>query len=144
MTRCLARRVFGMRLKLSIAGALTLLIATATLFLISATASVALTQHGIYHRCEAKDLTVRGLSVRGTPETSLAVANLRVIRISCSRAAAAVRAGSYEATPGGPLFTSPGFGCVGPVGPPPPGSKPRYYQCDRRRQRFEFLVPGFS
>jgi hypothetical protein len=133
-----------MRLKLSIAGALALPLATATLFLISATASFAVTQHGVYHRCKAKDLAVRGLSVRGTPEASLAVTNLRVIRISCSRAAAAVRASSYEATPGGPLFTSPGFSCVGPVGPPPPGSKPRYYQCDRRRQRFEFLTPGFS
>lgn len=133
-----------MRLKLSITGALILPLATATLLLSNVTTGFALTQHGIYHRCKAKDLTVRGLSVRGTPETSLAVTNLRVLRISCSRAAAAVRASNYEATPGGPLFTSPGFSCVGPVGPPPPGSKPRYYRCDRRRQRFEFLVPGFS
>jgi hypothetical protein len=136
--------VFNIRLKLSTAGALTLLVATATLLLVSATASFALMQHRIYHRCKAERLTARGLSVRGTPQGSLTVTNLRVIRISCSRAAAAVRASSYEATPGGPLFTSPGFSCSGPVGPPPPGSKPRYYQCDRRRQRYEFLVPGFS
>ena len=139
-----ARRVFSMRLKLSIAGALTLPVATATLLLISAAASFALTPRGTYQRCKARNLIVRGLSVRGTPEGSLPVTNLRVIRISCSRAAAALRASSYEATPGGPLFTSPGFSCSGPVGPPPPGSKQRYYQCDRRRQRFEFLLPGFS
>jgi hypothetical protein len=139
-----ARRVFGMGLKLWTAGALTLSVATATLLLVSVTVSFALMPHRIYHRCKAEQLTVRGLSVRGTPEGSLAVTNLRVIRISCSRAAAVVRASRYEATPGGPLFTSPGFSCSGPVGPPPPGSKPRYYQCDRRRQRFEFLVPGFS
>jgi hypothetical protein len=139
-----ARRVFSMRLKLSPADALKLSAATATLLLVSVTASFAHTQQRIYHRCKREQLSVRGLSVRGTAEGSLTANNLRVIRISCSRAAAAVRASSYEATPGGPLFTSPGFSCSGPVGPPPPGSKPRYYRCDRRRQRFEFLVPGFS
>jgi hypothetical protein len=133
-----------MRPKPSTVGALTLSAAAATLLLVSVTASSALTQRRSYHPCKAEQLAVRGLSVRGTPDGSLAVTNLRVIRISCSRAAAAVRASSYEATPGGPLFTSPGFSCSGPVGPPPPGSKPRYYQCRRRRQRFEFLVPGFS
>jgi hypothetical protein len=131
-----------MRLKLTLAGALTLLAATAPLLLSSA--SFAHTQQRIYHRCKLEQLSVRGVSVRGTTEGSLTVTNLRVIGISCSRAAAAVRASSYEATPGGPLFTSPGFSCSGPVGPPPPGSKPRYYHCDHRRQRFEFLVPGFS
>jgi hypothetical protein len=133
-----------MRLKLSPAGALTLSAATATLLLLSVTASFAHTQHRIYQRCKRERLSVPGLSVRGTPDGSLTITNLRVIRISCSRAAAALRAGGYEATPGGPLFTAPRFSCSGPVGPPPPGSKPRYYQCDRRRQRFEFLVPGFS
>ena len=132
-----------MRLKLTLAGALTLLAATATLLLLSS-ASFAHTQQRIYHRCKRDQLTVRGVSVRGTAEGSLTVTDLRVIAISCSRAAAAVRASSYEATPGGPLFTSPGFSCSGPVGPPPPGSKPRYYHCDHGRQRFEFLMPGFS
>jgi hypothetical protein len=133
-----------MRLKLSSIRALTLSVATVTLLLLTGAASLARTQHASYHRCKRGQLNVRGLSVRGTPQGSLAVTNLRVIRISCSRAAAALRAGSYEATPGGPLFTAPGFSCSGPVGPPPPGSKPRYYHCGRRRQRFEFLVPGFS
>ena len=133
-----------MRLKLSSATALTLSIALATLLLVSVTVGLALTHSRIYHRCKRERLSVHGLSVRGTAAGSLSVTNLRVIRISCSRAAALVRAGSYEATPGGPLFTSPGFSCSGPVGPPPPGSKPRYYQCEHRRQGFEFLVPGFS
>jgi hypothetical protein len=133
-----------MRLKLSPTRALVLSAGTATLLLLTGAASFAHTQNRVYHRCKREQLSVRGVSVRGTAQGSLTVTNLRVIRISCSRAAAALRAGSYEATPGGPLFTSPGFSCSGPVGPPPPGSKPRYYRCDRRRQRFEFLVPGFS
>ena len=74
------------------------------------------TQQAAYHRCRGEHLIVRG-----TAGGSLNVTNLRVIEISCSRAAAAVRAGSYEATPAGPLFTSPRFSCSGPVGPPPPG-----------------------
>jgi len=100
---------------------------------------VARTQQGAYHRCRGEHL-----SVGGTAGGPLNLTNLRVIRISCSRAAAAVRASSYEATPAGPLFTSQGFRCGGPVGPPPPGAKPRYYHCNHRRQMFEFLVPGFS
>jgi hypothetical protein len=133
-----------MRLKFSPTGVLALSAATATLLLLSVTASFAHTPQRGYHRCKRGQLSVHGVSVRGTADGSLTVTSLRVIKISCSRAAAAVRASSYEATPGGPLFTSPGFTCSGPVGPPPPGSKPRYYRCDRRRQRFEFLVPGFS
>jgi hypothetical protein len=99
---------------------------------------LARTKHRAYHRCPGTHLSVRG------PTGSLNVANLGVIRISCSRARAALRASSYEATPGGPLFTSPGFRCGGPVGPRLPRTKPRYYHCNHRRQMFEFLVPGFS
>ncbi len=97
------------------------------------------TQQSAYHRCPGERL-----SVRGTMGGSLNVTSLRVIRISCSGAAAVVRASSYQATPGGPLFRMPRFSCSGPVGPPPPGAKPRYYHCNHRRQMFEFLVPGFS
>ncbi len=101
--------------------------------------ALAQTQDTTYHRCRREHLTVRG-----TAGGSLNLTNLRVIRISCSRAAAAVRASNYEATPAGPLFTSPRFRCSGPVGPPPPGARPRYYHCNHRRKMFEFLVPGFS
>ena len=128
-----------MRLKFSPATAVTLCVATATLLLVNATGGFALTQQGTYHRCKREHLSVRGIQ-----GGSLAVTSLRVITISCSRAAVAVRASSYEATPGGPLFTSPGFSCTGPVGLAPPGTKPRYYRCDHRRQKFEFLVPGSS
>jgi hypothetical protein len=113
--------------------------ATAALLLVSVSAAVARTHHDIYHPCRHEHL-----SVRGTAGGSLKVTNLRVSRMSCSRAAAAVRASRYEATPGGPLFTSPGFSCSGPVGPPPPGAKPRYYHCVHGRETFEFLMPGFS
>jgi hypothetical protein len=133
-----------MRLKFPRADTVTLSVATATVLLVSAPGGFALTRQATYHRCKREQLSVRGLSVRGTPAGSLAVTSLRVIRMSCSRAAAAVRASSYEATPGGPLVTSPRFSCSGPVGPPPPGAKPRYYHCDHRRHGFEFLVPGFS
>jgi hypothetical protein len=133
-----------MRLKLSPIRALALSAATVTVLLLIGAASFAHTQNRVYQHCKRERLNVRGVSVRGTAQGSLTVTNLGVISISCSRAAAALRAGSYEATPGGPLFTAPGFTCSGPVGPPPPGSKPRYYRCERRRQRFEFLAPGFS
>jgi hypothetical protein len=92
-----------------------------------------------YHRCRGERL-----SVRGKAGGSLNVTRLRVVRISCSRAAAAVRASSYEATPAGPLFRSPGFSCSGPVGPRRQGARPRYYHCSHRRRTFEFLVPEFS
>ena len=100
---------------------------------------LARTQQGAYHRCRRERLSVRGIA-----GGSLDVTNVRVIRISCSRAAAAVRDSTYEPTPAGPQFRSPGFRCSGPVGPPLPGAKPRYYRCNHRRQMYEFLVPGFS
>ena len=112
---------------------------TAALLLSTAISAAARTPQARYHRCRGGHV-----GVRGAAGGSLSVTSLGVIRMSCARAAAAVRASRYEATPGGPLFTSPGFSCRGPVGPPPPGAKPRYYQCDRARQRFEFVVPGFS
>jgi hypothetical protein len=133
------RRVFSMGRKFSPAAAVTLSVATATLLLVSAPGGFALPREGTYLRCRREYLTVRGMA-----GGSLAVTSLRVIRISCSRAAVAVRASRFEVTPGGPLFTSPRFSCGGPVGLPPPGAKPRYYHCEHRRQSFEFLVPGFS
>ncbi len=75
---------------------------------------------------------------------TLPVTSLRVNRISCATAATALRASTFQATPGGPLFSTRGFICTGPVGPPPPHSKPRFYRCTRGREAFEFLVPGFS
>ena len=113
--------------------------AAGALFLVSVASAAGETKSVPYERCRHQHV-----HVRGTGGGSLKVTNLRVTQISCSHAAAALRAGSYEATPGGPLFSVPGFKCNGPVGPPPPGSKPRYYHCSHGSQRFEFLVPGFS
>jgi hypothetical protein len=84
------------------------------------------------------------LSSRDSAGQTLPITGVRVHRISCASAAAAVRATTFEATPGGPLFSTPGFTCTGPIGPPLPHSKPRYYRCTRGREWFEFLVPGFS
>ena len=90
-------------------------------------------------RCPDKHLVSRDATGQMLPITGL-----RVHRISCARAAAAVRASTFEATPGGPMFSTPGFSCTGPVGPPRPHSKPRYYRCTRAGEEFRFLVPGFS
>jgi hypothetical protein len=84
------------------------------------------------------------LSSRDSAGQTLPITRVQVKRISCASAAAAVRASTFEATPGGPLFSTPGFICTGPIGPPPPRSKPRYYRCTRGPKQFEFLVPGFS
>ncbi|MGO9901789.1 MAG: hypothetical protein ACLP0J_19355 [Solirubrobacteraceae bacterium] len=81
---------------------------------------------------------------RDSTGQTLPVTSLRVNRISCASASTAVRASTFEATPGGPLFSTRGFICTGPIGPPPPHSKPRYYRCTRGREEFEFLVAGFS
>lgn len=114
-------------------------IAAAASVSVGTTSAIARTPQVAYQRCRHGHLSVAG--ARGT---SLDVTNLRVSWISCKRVAAAVRAGTFEATPAGPLFSIPGFTCGEPVGPPPPGVKPRYYHCSHGRQRFEFLVPGFS
>ncbi len=84
------------------------------------------------------------LSSRDSVGQTLPITSVRVSGISCAVAVAAVRASTFEATPGGPLFSVPGFICTGPVGPPPPHSKARYYRCTRGHETFEFLVPGFS
>ncbi len=92
-----------------------------------------------YERCRHGQVTVHG-----SGRLSLRTTDLRVSRMSCTRAKAALQRSTFEATPGGPLFSTAGFGCGGPVGPPPPHSQPRYYHCSDRDERFEFLVPGFS
>jgi hypothetical protein len=119
--------------------AITLSVAAATLLPAGAANALARTQGITYGPCRDVHVTVHGPG-----SDSLRITNLRVHRISCSRTAAALRASTFEATPGGPLFSTAGFKCGGPVGPPPPGAKPRYYHCNHGRQVFEFLVPGFS
>lgn len=111
----------------------------AVLALASASSAGARTSTVTYQPCRHEHLSARGASGFSIPVT-----RLRVSRISCSRAAAAVRAGSFELTPGGPLFSTPGFVCSSPIGPPLPGMKPRYYRCAHRRERVEFLLAGSS
>jgi hypothetical protein len=77
----------------------------------------------------------------------VAVKGLRVTRISCIKATAAIRAGSFAATPAGPRFSTKGFYCTSPVGPPGPGlSAPRLYSCTSksRREKLTFTVPEFE
>jgi hypothetical protein len=71
-----------------------------------------------------------------------AVSHLRVSRISCARAAAAVRAGVFDLVPAGPHFHTPGFRCTSPIGPPRPGAAARPFSCRRSQQRFTFIGPG--
>jgi hypothetical protein len=114
--------------------------AVAAVLVLASTASAgARTSKITYRPCRHEHL-----SARGGAGFSIPVTHLGVSRISCSRAAAAVRAGRFELTPGGPLFSTPGFVCSSPVGPPLPGTRPRYFRCTHRRERFEFLVPGSS
>jgi hypothetical protein len=75
------------------------------------------------------------------------VKSLRVTGISCTKASAAIRAGSFALTPAGPQFSTKGFYCTSPVGPPPPGSSgPRLYSCttDSGREKLTFTVPEFQ
>lgn len=78
---------------------------------------------------------------------TVAVKSLRVNRISCTKAAAAIRAGSFAALPAGPQFSTKGFYCSSPVGPPPPGSTaPRPYSCTSKsgRKKLTFTVSEFE
>jgi hypothetical protein len=78
---------------------------------------------------------------RGVPPFS--ISGLRVSRMTCARAASAVRAGSFAEDPAGLLFTTPRFTCQSPIGPPLPGQPtPRPYTCQRGAARFRFVVPG--
>jgi len=66
-------------------------------------------------------------------------AHLRVSRMSCMRAITAVRAGAFALTPAGPRFSTPGFSCTSPVGPPR-NSAPRYFHCRHGARAFEFTL----
>jgi hypothetical protein len=110
-----------------------------TLLVSSTAADSAAGQRPRYTPCRHEHLTISG-GAGG----SLPASHLRVIGISCADAAEAVSSGTYEATPAGPLFSTAGFACTSPVGPPPPGAKPRSYRCRSGERKFEFLVPGFS
>lgn len=111
---------------------------TIGLLILASAGATAPTKPVTYKRCAHQRL-----SARARQGTSFPVSNLRVSRITCTRAAAAVRAGHFDETPGGLLFSTRGFACSSPIGAPLPGP-PRYYACTQRGQRFQFLVPGSS
>jgi hypothetical protein len=75
----------------------------------------------------------RGAACAGHPR---GVRKLEVSRMRCSDAVTAVRRGRFELTPGGPLFTTPGFTCQSPVGPPLRG--PRFTVCTSGRRSLRF------
>lgn len=69
----------------------------------------------------------------------LYISHLRVSRMSCARATAAVRAGAFALTPAGPLFHTTGFSCTSPIGPPL-NSRPHYFHCQHAARAFEFTL----
>jgi hypothetical protein len=67
------------------------------------------------------------------------VHRMQVSHLGCSMAIKAVRHGTFEATPGGLLFSTSGFTCQSPIAPPPAGSSgPRFTFCGHRGHAFRF------
>lgn len=64
---------------------------------------------------------------------------LQASHLTCPSAKRAIRRGKFEVTPGGLIFTTRGFACESPVGPPRDG--PRFTVCRRQRQAFRFYGP---
>jgi hypothetical protein len=61
---------------------------------------------------------------------------LQVSHLTCSKAVKAIKRGKFESPPGGPTFSTRGFRCHWPVGPPLDG--PRYTVCRRSSHAFRF------
>jgi hypothetical protein len=64
------------------------------------------------------------------------VRNLQVSKLTCPKARKAIRRGRFEQTPGGEIFSTRGFGCDSPVGPP---RKPPIHPLPQRAPRFQVL-----
>lgn len=64
------------------------------------------------------------------------IRHLQVSRFRCSMAVKAVRRGKFEFPPAGPQFSTRGFKCESPVGPPLEG--PRFTTCRRKHHAFRF------
>jgi hypothetical protein len=65
------------------------------------------------------------------------VRRLQVSHLTCARAVRAIRRGKFALTPGGPVFSTRGFHCSSPVGPPL-NDAPRFTVCRRRGHAFRF------
>lgn len=68
------------------------------------------------------------------------VQNLRASRLTCIGARKAIKRGKFEVTPGGQLFSTRGFHCESPVGPPRNG--PRFTHCRKGHRAFSFYGPS--
>jgi hypothetical protein len=75
---------------------------------------------------------------------TLGLTRIRANRMKCDRALHAIRTGSFEITPAGPQFTTGGFDCDSPIGPPPLQAPPRSFRCAAGNASFRFTVPGVS
>lgn len=80
------------------------------------------------------------LNVRSTtPGNPFSVSNLAVSHLSCASAEKAVLAGSFAITPANPIFSTSGFRCTSPIGPPPDtGPVVRYIVCRHAAHAFRF------
>ena len=85
-----------------------------------------------FRPCPAGHLVVKATTGGGLP-----ISLLGVDRLSCARAVEALRAGSFALTPADPIFSTPGFHCTSPIGPPRPGPT-RYVVCRKGRAAFRF------
>jgi hypothetical protein len=75
-----------------------------------------------------------------TPGTPLPISQLGVSHLSCAEAEKAVRSGSFELTPANPIFSTPGFRCTSPIGPPLPGMPAvRHVVCRDGVHTFRFV-----
>jgi len=62
--------------------------------------------------------------------------HLQVSRLTCAKAVRAIKRGTFDLTPGGPVFSTPGYRCHSPVGPPLDG--PRFTVCRHYTHAFRF------
>jgi hypothetical protein len=62
--------------------------------------------------------------------------HLQVSRLTCANAIGAIRRGKFALPPGGPVFSTPGYRCHSPVGPPL--YRPRFTVCQRYTHAFRF------
>ena len=84
-----------------------------------------------FRACPASHLSVK---TGGRP---FPVSLLGVSHLTCASALKALRAGSFFLTPADPIFSTPGFHCTSPIGPPRPGPT-RYVVCRKGQEAFRF------
>jgi hypothetical protein len=77
--------------------------------------------------------TGRWVACSGHPRS---VRHLQVSRLSCSEAVTAIKRGQLAFVPAGLAFSTRGFTCRSPVGPPEHG--PRFTVCRRSHRAFRF------